>query len=251
MTNQSPGVPASPTIAVLTATLNAADVIGTLASDLAAQTDPQFDWIVADGGSTDNTVDLIHQHMGKRAVLIQERDFGIYDALNKALRHCLSDYYLVLGADDRLDKSAIGKYRQLAHQSSADIIAASVYDNGGVARPGRGMSWLRGQNAYISHHSVGTLIRRDLHQRFGLYSSAFPIAADQFFVKTAVRHGCRVHCAPDFVAGEFGRGGVSTRRYLQCQFEYTLVQMRTERHRAVQLLLLAARVIRHWREALR
>ena len=110
---------------------------------------------------------------------------------------------------------------------------------------------MRGQNAFISHHSVGTLIRRSLHDTVGFYSAGLPIAADQLFIKTAIQRGCRVCYAPDFVAGEFSRDGVSSTRYLATLFEFTLVQMRTEKSRVLQLSLLLFRLLRHWRRIVR
>lgn len=240
-----------PTISVITATLNAGRFISLLSADLQAQTDANFDWIVVDGGSSDNTLTQFSEKLKDRITVIQERDFGIYDALNKGLRHCRSDYYLVIGADDRLSFNAIEVYRRLAAESGADIVAASVKDGDRIATPGRGKPWLRGHNAYLSHHSAGTLIRRSLHEKFGFYSHAFPITADQLFVKRAVMGGARVRCAPDFVAGEFARCGVSSVHYTATLFEFTLVQFQTEKYKLLQLLIFVVRLFRHWRKITR
>lgn len=239
------------TISVITATLNAGKFIGHLAADLDAQTDGDFQWIVVDGGSTDDTLNQFPEALEARITIIQERDFGIYDALNKALRRCQSDYYLVIGADDRLRPDAIAGYRRLAEVSAADIVAASVKDGNVVAMSGRGKPWLRGHSAYLSHHSAGTLIRRSLHDRFGFYSHAFPIAADQLFVKRSVLGGAKLHCAPEFVAGEFSRTGVSSVQFTATLFEFTLVQLRTETNRALQLLIFIGRLLRHWKKVVR
>lgn len=238
-------------ITIVTATLNAANVIGALAADLLAQTDRDFRWLIVDGGSNDGTIERLPSDILDRVDLVRESDFGIYDALNKGVRRCATSHYLVIGADDRLDRDAIATYRRLAAESGADIIAASVRDDGRIARPNRGKSWMRGQNAFISHHSVGTLIRRSLHDTVGFYSAGLPIAADQLFIKTAIQRGCRVCYAPDFVAGEFSRDGVSSTRYLATLFEFTLVQMRTEKSRVLQLSLLLFRLLRHWRRIVR
>jgi len=236
-------------LSILTASLNAAATLARLGADLLAQTDGDFCWIVIDGGSTDGTLQALPEALRDRTVLIQEADFGIYDALNKGLQRCTSSHYLVVGADDRLAPDAVARFKALVASTDADIVAASVRDTlqGGLAQPGRGSPWRRGQHATISHHSVGTLIRRSLHDTLGPYSRHFPIAADQLFIKTAVQAGARVHLAPDFVAGEFTRGGVSTQRYAQSQFELALVQLRTERWKSLQLLLFIARLLQHWR----
>jgi glycosyltransferase involved in cell wall biosynthesis len=236
------------TISVITATLNARQSIGFLAADLVSQTDQDFFWIVVDGGSIDDTLAQLPAALMDRITVIQEPDFGIYDAINKGLRECKTEYYLVIGADDRLDAGAIKEFRRLARDSSADIIAASVKDGANVAAVGRGKPWLRGQSAYLSHHSVGALIRRRLHNSFGFYSNRYPIAADQFFVKHAIQGGASVHYAPDFVSGEFGRGGVSSVQFAATLFEFTLVQLRTEKNKNLQLLIFVSRLLRHWKK---
>lgn len=234
------------TITVITATLNASKFIGRLAGDLVNQTDDDFTWLIVDGGSTDGTTDLLPEELRSRILIIRENDFGIYDALNKGIRRCNTTHYLVVGADDRLDRDAILQYKNLATIYEADIVAASVRDGNRIARSGRGQPWLRGQSAYLSHHSAGTLIRRSLHESLGFYSNTLPIAADQLFIKRAVQRGARLHCEPDFIAGEFCRDGVSSTRFTSCLFEFTLVQIQTERLRSLQILLLIIRLIRHW-----
>lgn len=239
------------TITVVTATFNAARTLGDLSDDLRRQTDAAFQWIVIDGGSTDGTLACIAPELASRTRVIQEPDHGIYDAINKGVRRCETTHYLVIGADDRLDPQAIAQFRQLAQESDADIVAASVREAGRIARSNRGKPWLRGQNAYISHHSVGTLFRTSLHERFGLYTKRLTLAADQLFVKNAISAGVRVRYCPDVVVGEFSREGQSSTRYLACLFEFTLVQLQTEPHRGFQLLLLIGRLIRHWSKALK
>lgn len=239
------------TISVITATLNAGKFIPHLAADLLAQTDGDFEWIVVDGGSADDTLTQFPAGLKDRISIIQERDFGIYDAINKGLRRCQSEYYLVIGADDRLTPDAIAGYRRLAAASNADIVAASVKDGDHIARSGRGKPWLRGHSAYLSHHSAGTLFRRSLHDSFGYYSHAFPIAADQLFVKRSVIGGAKLHFAPEFVAGEFSRTGVSSVQFTATLFEFMLVQFKTEKNKPLQFLILIARLIRHWKKVIR
>ena len=92
-------------ITIVTATLNAANVIGALAADLLAQTDRDFRWLIVDGGSTDGTIERLPSDILDRVDLVRESDFGIYDALNKGVRRCATSHYLVIGADDRLDRT--------------------------------------------------------------------------------------------------------------------------------------------------
>ena len=51
-----------------------------------------WEWIVIDGGSTDGSVDYLTGLKDQIAVLVSERDGGIYDAMNKGLRRATGEY---------------------------------------------------------------------------------------------------------------------------------------------------------------
>ncbi len=234
-----------PPISIVTATFNADNQLPGLIESLRAQTDRNFQWIVVDGASTDTTVDLLKASGDIVSTWISEPDFGIYDALNKAICMSTSEYYLVLGADDRLLPDAIAQFRNEALNSGADLVTASILLNGRVSGSKAGRSWWNGMFAYVSGHSVGTLIRRSLHDRFGYYSQRFPVAADMYFIKTAcMSPDIRVHPA-DFVAGEHGKAGVSSVDKAATFCDCFRVQLETERWKLPQIIIFIAKVI--WR----
>jgi len=237
--------PATPTISVITATFNAGDQLPGLIDNLRAQSDRNFEWIVVDGASTDATIDLLEASGDIVSTWISEPDFGIYDALNKAIRLSTNAYYLVLGADDRLLPDAIAQYRHHAALSGADLVTASILLDGHVSAGKSGWSWWNGMFAYVSGHSVGTLIRRSLHDRFGYYSRRFPVAADMYFIKTAcVSPDVRVHQA-DFVAGEHGKAGVSSVDKAATFCDCFRVQIETERWKLPQIIIFLVKLT--WR----
>jgi glycosyltransferase involved in cell wall biosynthesis len=234
------------TITIVTATYNAASVLPGLLDSLREQTDRDFEWIVVDGASADGTLDLITSANDVVTKWVSEPDCGIYDAMNKAIRMAGGDYYLVCGADDRLAPTAVADYRKAAAQTSADVISACVDTEAGTIRPAKGQSWRRGQSAFVSHHSVGTLIRRSLHQDFGMYSRRFPIAADQYFLKQACMSPRVRFASADFVAGRYSTAGVSGSDVPGTMAEFFRVQLETERFASLQLVLYGFRLLRHF-----
>lgn len=98
-----------PDITVITATYNASKVLPGLIDSLRSQTDQDFEWIVVDGASTDGTVELVEAAGDVVTRWVSEPDFGIYHALNKALGLATGEYYLVLGADDRLRTEGVAR----------------------------------------------------------------------------------------------------------------------------------------------
>lgn len=237
----------STSISVVTATFNAAALLPRLVASLQAQTDPDFEWVVCDGGSGDETLALLAQAQSSMAqvVVSSQADFGIYDALNRGVRLARGAYYIVLGADDTLEPTAIADYKQAIAASGADLVTACVESNGRIQSARRAdRAWLYGQFAHISAHAVGLAIKRSLHDTVGLYSRKYPIAADQWFVMSAVARGARVS-RHDFVAGRFEHAlGTSGQDVLGSLVESFRIQVQLGRSLAVQLVLLLIRV---WR----
>lgn len=241
------------TISIVTATYNAASTLPDLIASLRGQSDRDFEWVVVDGASTDGTVDLLKSAGDVVNKWISEPDFGIYDALNKAIKLCNSEFYLVVGADDILDPAAVANYKALG-ETGADILTAAV-DYGGtvgiMAKP-HGPSWLTGQMAYVTGHSVGSAYRRNLHEIAGVgyYSRAYPIAADQLFIKRAVRSGARV-AVGEFLAGRFGEGGISVVNVAGALSEFFRVQLQTEHCKSLQVMLFVLRLLKNFPKLMR
>lgn len=90
-------------ISVITATFNSANTIRGVIDSLEGQTVQDFEWIVIDGGSTDNTLDLIESSKISCKVVLSEPDSGIYNALNKGLSLVKGDFFTFLHSDDMWD----------------------------------------------------------------------------------------------------------------------------------------------------
>lgn len=63
--------------------------------------------IVIDGGSTDNSVEVIKKYRDSISYWVTENDRGTYDANNKGLKHVTGDFWCVLNSDDLLLPGAL------------------------------------------------------------------------------------------------------------------------------------------------
>lgn len=240
------GTPLSSRISVITATLNVADKIDTLYESLARQTGVDFEWIIADGVSRDGTTEKLATWASNNPWLrfTSEPDGGIYQALNKAIARATGDYYVVAGADDWFEQAALANYAALATREGADVIFAQAHRGNRIVggfHPNR--AWIGASRVFSSSHSVGTLLRRDLHRRFGPYSSKFPLLADVYFLKTLLRSGQVRFLAADFIAGTFVEGGVTTENQLQLLTENWQLQMLTEPRPLLQTALFLGKIL--------
>ena len=210
-------------LGVITATFNAMPHLPGLADSINEQTCKDFYWYVADGGSTDGTVDFLSTLEIPQLIWSSAPDGGIYDAINKCIEICEAEYYVVLGADDRLFPAAVERYLK-ATLLGADIISLAVMKDNKLLFAKGLRPWIHGHKAFVSEHSVGTLVRRSLHFSVGFYSLSYKIAADhEFILRCMLLHRASLDCSSDIV-GAYGSSGVSAVRAKQALLESAKIQ---------------------------
>jgi len=94
-----------PLISIITVVYNGAETVENTFQSISKQSFQDFEYIVVDGGSTDNTVEIIKQNASIITRWISEPDNGIYDAMNKAIKLSKGRYLCFLGADDVLNNN--------------------------------------------------------------------------------------------------------------------------------------------------
>jgi glycosyltransferase involved in cell wall biosynthesis len=95
-------------MSIVTVCKNSAQFLDETITSVLNQNYPNIEYIIIDGNSTDNTLDIIKQYSEKIAIWISEDDEGMYHAINKGLKFATGDYILILNSDDTLaDRNVI------------------------------------------------------------------------------------------------------------------------------------------------
>ena len=87
-------------VSIITATYNSSKTIVDTLKSLEEQTYQNIEYIIIDGNSKDNTIELIESNCTRVSVIISEPDGGIYDALNKGINLATGDIVGFLHSDD-------------------------------------------------------------------------------------------------------------------------------------------------------
>lgn len=90
----------SPLISVVTVVYNGAKFIESAINSVLNQTYKNIEYIIVDGNSTDNTLNIIKKYDSQIDYWVSEKDNGIYDAMNKGISLCTGQYIGILNADD-------------------------------------------------------------------------------------------------------------------------------------------------------
>jgi len=185
-------LPDLPLVSVITVVRNRAIVIEQCILSILNQTYSNIEYIVIDGASTDETLEIIEKYKEAIDYYVSEADDGIYDAMNKGLSLATGEYIIFLNSDDWYDRNAIAELVKTASRESADVVhadALAVSNSGFIVRKLTG--WLD-DSLYLSvmplrHETM--LVNKNIYNKFGGYDSSFKIIADYEFV-IRLYNGC-------------------------------------------------------------
>ena len=178
---------------------NAAGLEKTMRS-VASQVRGDFEYVVIDGASTDESVEVIRSFeasFGERLKWISESDKGIYNAMNKGIGMATGDYLQFLNSGDSLVSDDITKRMTEALKSKGypSILYGNMLKDipdGKAMRDrcfaGRDISFLGFYTGSLNHSS--TYIRRSLFNRYGMYDENLKIVSDwKWFLQAIILGG--------------------------------------------------------------
>lgn len=92
----------SPLISVITVSYNAGEAIKETILSVINQESDDYEYIIVDGGSTDETLGIIKEYQDKITLWVSESDRGIYDAMNKGIKLANGRYICFINSGDIL-----------------------------------------------------------------------------------------------------------------------------------------------------
>jgi len=91
---------AKPVISIITVNFNDRDGLLLTAQSLVGQSFKEYEWVVVDGGSSDDSVTVAQDHARLQDIVVSEPDDGIYDAMNKGIKLASGQYIVFMNAGD-------------------------------------------------------------------------------------------------------------------------------------------------------
>jgi glycosyltransferase involved in cell wall biosynthesis len=201
-------------ISVLIASKNAGATLDRCLQSVCIQS--KCEVLVADGGSTDRTTQVLSKYEERLAWWRSEQDSGIANAWNKALAKARGEWILFLGADDWLPEADVfARVGPTLEGVASDISIA--YGTVRLMTPAghevglAGAPWNLAGPRFRWEMSIphqGVFHRRELFDRVGVFDESFRIAADYELLLRELIHR-PAHFIPDLVVANMQIGGIS------------------------------------------
>jgi tetratricopeptide (TPR) repeat protein/glycosyltransferase involved in cell wall biosynthesis len=112
-----------PKISIVTPSYNQGEFIEETILSVIKQNYPQVEYILIDGGSIDNTMEIVDRYRQHFSYVVSEADGGQSMALNKGFRQATGEIFTWLNSDDRLAPNALYAVALAFYTSKADVVA--------------------------------------------------------------------------------------------------------------------------------
>jgi len=205
-------------VSIVTVCFNSAATIRDTIESVLSQTYAHIEYIIVDGGSTDDTIEIVKGYGDKIAKFISEPDQGIYDAMNKGIRAATGHAICMLNSDDIYSKNtAIESLVNTMESANSDTVFADLvyvnprntrhitryYDSSRFHPKRLPYGWMPAHPTF--------LVKRELYEKWGGYSLNYRIAADfEMIVRLLYKAAASYAYLPEAVV-RMRTGGISTR----------------------------------------
>ena len=171
-----------PFFSIITVVKNDEINIGKTIKSVVCQSSKDFEYIIIDGKSSDNTLKKIKIFKKKINLLISEKDKGIYFAMNKGAKISNGEFILFVNSGDILTKNALKIIKKkFMKNKNIGFIFGTVkrhYTTGPIYKYGMNEKRLLYNFDFASSHSTGFFIKKNIFKRMGYFNTNFKISAD-------------------------------------------------------------------------
>lgn len=205
-----------PKLSIITVTFNSEDYLEETLQSVLQQKYEDYEYIVIDGKSEDQTIDIVRRYLqpfAGRLRYISESDQGIYDAMNKGIEMATGEYIGMINSDDKYTPDAFIKVAECIENGHSDVIYS---DLNLIDLDGKKIGCLLGDasklNRGMTVNHPTCFVKREVYKKFGTYDLQYSIVADYDFVLRIYNKGATFFKASTSLA-DFRVGGTSSNNY--------------------------------------
>lgn len=192
-------------ISVITVCYNNSQTIETTIKSVVSQDYKNLEYILVDGASTDDTLQIINRYKEKIAILVSEKDNGIYFAINKGIALATGDVVAILHADDfYADPAVISKVVKAFETTQSDTVYGDLQyvdrnETTKIIRNWKAGSYLRDNflRGWMPPHP-SFFAKRNCYKQFGSFNTTLKSSADyELMLRFLYKNNCTTAYIPE------------------------------------------------------
>jgi glycosyltransferase involved in cell wall biosynthesis len=172
-------------VSIITVCFNSEKTIRDTIDSVISQNYPLIEYIIIDGGSTDQTMSIIREYEDKVSIIVSEADRGIYDAMNKGIALASGQIIGMLNSDDvYISRNVVSELMDKMQSENADSVFADLvivdpdnldkilryYDSSFFSPQKFRFGWMPAHPTFF--------VKKSLYDKVGPYSLDYKISAD-------------------------------------------------------------------------
>ena len=178
-------------VSIITVCYNSEKTIEKTIKSVLSQNYKNYEYIIIDGGSTDNTINIIDKYKKKIDMFKSEKDRGIYDAINKGIKYSTGSVISILHSDDTFYENST-TLKIMSHFNSSPslecLIGNTIITKNDLKKKIRcyRANFFKKWMLYLGYSPPhpSTFFRKEIYNKHGLYKNEYTIAGDfEFFVR--------------------------------------------------------------------
>ena len=204
-------------ISVITVCFNSEKTIKKTIDSVLKQTLKNFEYILVDGKSTDNTLQIIKSYENEfyeRNIpykIISEKDNGIYDAINKGISLCNGKLVGILNSDDWYQKDTLETIYEKYSKDEADVYHANlnIYSSHNKFIIEKTPNTSKAIYRKMPFFHPTCFIKKEVYNTIGNYSLKYKICSDYDFIIKLIKSNYKIVYINKALVN-FRLGGAST-----------------------------------------
>lgn len=206
----------NPKVSIITVCYNSVKTIENTIQSVINQTYDNVEYIIIDGLSTDNTLEIVNKYQDKITKVVSENDAGLYDAINKGIGLATGEIIANLNSDDfYIDNNVIADVVAKMEEEKSDTLYADLYYVDATDTNKVNRNWVSGEykrgmffKGWMPPHPT-FFVRKGVYDKYGKFNLELKSAADyEIMLRLIHKHECSI-CYLPRVTVKMRVGGVS------------------------------------------
>ena len=173
-------------ISIITVSYNSENFIESCINSIISQSYKDIEYIIIDGSSKDNTLNIVKRYSRYVSTIISEPDKGMYDAMNKGLKIAKGEIIGFLHSDDIYHNAdVLSKVVNVFKNNSsigacyADLIYVKKTNTSKIVRYWKSSKFISGSfsKGWCPPHPT-FFVRKSVYERYGNFDLKYPIVSD-------------------------------------------------------------------------